>query len=87
MQSLFNNFQVLSNCLLDLGLSNVDDLIVGWHIPEMLLVAALNGSFRPWQVLALLHDLINNLLKLVLNFLECHSKLDLVLALINVKLY
>lgn len=86
VESFLDYLQVLRDCFRDLGLGIVYNLVVGWNIPEVLFVAALNSVLRSRQVPALKHNVVNNDFELVLNLGERHLELDLVLGLVDVKL-
>lgn len=67
VQCFIHYSQVLLNGLRNSRLGLIDNLIIGWNIPKMLLVTALNGVLWSRQVSTLVNDMINNDLQLVLH--------------------
>lgn len=67
---LADNFEVLSKGLRDLFLSFNDNFIFNLDVPEMHFVTSGDSVLWSWEVATLLHDLVNDLFKLLLNRLD-----------------
>lgn len=71
-----DNFKVLFKSLRNLLFGLDNDFIINLDIPKMHLVTSGDGVLWSWEVATLLHNLINNLLKLLLNLFNWGIKQD-----------
>jgi hypothetical protein len=67
VHGLTDNLKVLLEGLRDLLLSFDHNFVIDLDVPEMHLVTSGNCVLWSWEIATLLHNKINNLLKLVLN--------------------